>query len=111
MMRNCLITVLRKVAKKFNLNFKIHVYNSEKQCERLLKDDNDGWLMKVKPSQTKFEIAKVDKNFFKYEFLSFPKEYLNDVNKLYTYFELIHDRIKKCDSSTEEINCSSLEFI
>ena len=105
------MSVLGEIAKKFNLNFRIHVYNSEKHCEELLRNDNDGWLIKWKATQTKFEIAKVDKHFFKYEFLSIPKEYLNNVIKLYAYFELIGDSIKQSDNPTEEINCSSLEFI
>ena len=105
------ISVLGEVAKKFNLNFRIHVYNHEKQCEELLRDDNDGWLIKTKPSQTKFEIAKVDKHFFNYEFLSIPREYLNNVNKIYTYISLIGNNIQKSDKAFDEPCCSNLALI
>ena len=105
------MSVLGEIAKKFNLNFRIHVYNSEKQCEELLRPDNNGWLIKLKPNQTKFEIGKVDKHFFNYEYLSIPREYLNNVNKLYAYFELTGDSLKKYDNPTEDVNCSSLELV
>ena len=105
------ISVLGEVAKKFNLNFRIHVYNHEKQCEELLRDDNDGWLIKTKPSQTKFEIGKVDKHFFNYEFLSIPREYLNNINKIYTYISLIGNNIQKSDKAFDEPCCSNLALI
>ena len=105
-------SVLGEVAKKFNLNFRIHVYNNETKQDELMVKYNDGWLIKRKPSQTKFEIAEVNNHFFKYEFLSIPKEYLNNENKIYAYFALIGDRgIKRSDKPSEETNCSSLELI
>ena len=105
------ISVLGEVAKKYNLNFRIHVYNSEKHCEELLRKDNDGWIIKSKPSQTKFEIAKVGNHFFNYEFLNIPREYLNNVNKIYTYISLI-GRCKHSDESELcESCCSNLELI
>ena len=105
------ISVLGEVAKKFNLNFRIHVYNSEKQCEELLRPDNNGWLIKLKPNQTKFEIGKVDKHFFNYEYLSIPREYLNNVNKIYTYISLIGRCKRSDDYETCEPCCSNLELI
>ena len=105
------ISVLGEVAKKFNLNFRIHVYNSEKHCEELLRPDNNGWLIKLKPNQTKFEIGKVDKHFFNYEYLSIPREYLNNVNKIYTYISLIGRCKRSDDSETCEPCCSNLELI
>ena len=105
------ISVLGEVAKKYNLNFRIHVYNSEKHCEELLRKDNDGWIIKSKPGQTKFEIAKVGNHFFNYEFLNIPREYLNNVNKIYTYISLI-GRCKHSDESELcEPCCSNLELI
>ena len=36
------ISVLEEIAKKFNLNFRMHAYNNEKHCEELLCNDNYG---------------------------------------------------------------------
>ena len=105
------ISVLWEVAKKYNLNFRIHVYNNEKHCEELLRKDNDCWIFKSKPSQTKYEVAKVNNHFFNYEFLNIPREYLNNVNKIYTCISLI-GRCKHSDKSELcESCCSNLELI
>ena len=65
-----------------NLNFRIHVYNSKNHCEKLLRNDNDVLVIKAMASKTMFEIDKVDKHFFKYEFLNNPSGYFNNVNVL-----------------------------
>ena len=43
--------IIGELAKKFNLNFRIHTMNDKANKEELQRKDNDGWIIKYKPSQ------------------------------------------------------------
>ena len=81
--------ILGDIAKRFNLNFRIHTYNSKTKQEELLRKDNEGWIIKKKPSQIKYEVGNIGGHFFTYEYLNIPKDYLNDINKLLAYFMVV----------------------
>ena len=81
--------IIGELAKKFNLNFRIHTMNDKANKEELQRKDNDGWIIKCKPSQTKFEVAKIGNHYFSYEKLFIPRELMKDTNKLIAYFMVI----------------------
>ena len=81
--------IMGELAKKFNLNFRIHTVNDKANKEELQRKDNDGWIIKCKPSQTKFEVAKLGNHYFNYERLFIPRNLLNDNNKLFAYFMVV----------------------
>ena len=123
--------IIGELAKKFNLNFRIHTMNDKANKEELQRKDNDGWIIKCKPSQTKFEIAKIGNNYFTYEKLFIPRELIKDstvrilayfmsidsfnINKLYkedTIKQFARDNKAKGNSIKEDdYLISSLEFI
>ena len=81
--------IMGELAKKFNLNFRVHTMNDKANKEELQRKDNDGWIIKCKPSQTKFEVAKLGNHYFNYERLFIPRNLLKDNNKLIGYFMAI----------------------
>ena len=122
--------VLGETAKKFNLNFRIHTYNEATKKEVIERKDNDGWIIKQKPTQIKFEVAKIGNHYFTYEKLFIPRKLLKSTNKLLAYFmvvgqfntsalyneDLINDFIKKLNKKNDNINTddyliSSLDLI
>ena len=122
--------IIGELAKKFNLNFRIHTMNDKANKEELQRKDNDGWIIKCKPSQTKFEVAKLGNHYFTYEKLFIPRELIKDTNKLIAYFmsidsfninklhkedtikQFIKDNKAKGNSINEDdYLISSLEFI
>ena len=98
--------------------------------EELQRKDNDGWIIKCKSSQTKFEVVKINNHYFTYENLFIPRELIKDTNKLIAYFMVIGpfntDKLYKEDTLKQFIKAnkakgnrkneddyliSSLEFI
>ena len=117
------IFVLGEVAKKFNLNFRIHTYNNKTKKEEILRKDNDGWIIKKKATQTKYEVSKIGDHYFTYETLNIPKYCLNDYNKLFAYLMVIgfeglnkiNKNKRKADNTAENNgdyeNITSLELV
>ena len=122
--------VLGETAKKFNLNFRIHKYNEATKKEVIERKDNDGWIIKQKPTQIKFEVGKIGYHYFTYEKLFIPRKLLKNTNKLLAYFmvvgqfntsalynqDLINDFIKKLNKKIDNLNTddyliSSLDLI
>ena len=106
------VFILGEVAKKFNMNFRIHIINPKTNKEELLREDNDGWIIKKKLSQIKYEVAKIDNHLFTYEKLNIPRSYITKdkskednkaINKLLAYFMMIgHRGFEKLH--TEKVN-------
>ena len=122
--------IIGELAKKFNLNFRIHTMNNKENKEELQRKDNDGLIIKCKLSQTKFEVAKIGNLYFTYEKLFIPRSLLKDTNKLAAYFmaidslninklykeDILKQFIKNNKAKGNSINeddhlISSLEFI
>ena len=71
--------------------------NDKDNKEELQRKDNDGWNIKYKLSQTKFEVAKLGNHYFSYEKLFIPRELMKNTNKLIAYFIII------CEFNTDKL--------
>lgn len=78
--------IMGELAKKFNLNFRIHTMNNKANKEEFQRKENDGWIIKYKQSQTKFDVAKLGNHYFTYEKLFIPRDILKNNNILIGYF-------------------------
>jgi hypothetical protein len=52
-------------------------------------EDNDGWIIKCKPSQTKFEVAMIGNFLFRYEHLKIMRDALSNLHKLLAHFMFV----------------------
>ena len=79
--------MLFELCSKFNLNIKIHTWDSKYSKEKLMREDNDGWFMTQKKNTINFEVGKYGNHFFPYYFIDINQDILKDPFKLIAFFQ------------------------
>ena len=76
-----------ELCKKFNLNLRIHTWDTKNLKEKLMREDNDGWFMPQSEGAVCFEVGKYGNHFFPYYFIDINPEILKDPFKLIAFFQ------------------------
>ena len=104
--------MLGELCQKFNLNMRIHIWDTRNLKEVLMREDNDGWLMPQKEDTVNFEIGKYGNQFFPYYFMDIKKNILYDPFRLIAFCQYsAFDGYNHLVTHSESSEVSTLRFV